>query len=343
MRIAITFKHIVLYTTLIITTIASLVSCVGEPVQNSSTFIPPEISPSNTPSTLPAVLNTVTPKPTSTKEITSQIPEFDGDRALQDIQLQVDIGPRAHGSEPHSDFIRWIDGELSAEGWQVDVQETEFQGQEISNIIAKLEKNEDSPWVILGAHYDTRLFADNDQNLDFRTTPVPGANDGASGVAVLLELARVIPADIEANLWLVFFDAEDNGGIPGYEWILGSTAFVESLDDKPDTVLVIDMVGDKELNINVEKNSDPGLSQEIWKIAASFGYSEQFIDIPKHRIIDDHLPFIQAEIPAVLIIDIEYPYWHQTTDTIDKVSPASLKIVGDVILNWLITKYGINP
>jgi Zn-dependent M28 family amino/carboxypeptidase len=271
----------------------------------------------------------------------AQPTEFDGGKALQDIQVQVDIGPRVHGSEPHAKIIDWISERLTDEDWTVELQKKNIQGHEINNIIGKREKNDNLPLVIIGTHYDTRMYADRDEKIENTMKPVPGANDGASGVAVLLELARVLPKDIDSNLWLVFFDAEDNGGFPGYEWILGSTAFVDSLDKNPDAVVVIDMIGDKDLNIPIEKNSDQRLSQEIWDIADTLGYSEQFIAFPKHRITDDHLPFVQAGIPAVLIIDIDYPFWHQTTDTVDKVSPQSLKTVGDVLLNWLIEGYSL--
>jgi glutaminyl-peptide cyclotransferase len=98
------------------------------------------------------------------------------------------------------------------------------------------------------------------------------------------------------------------------------------------------MIGDKELNIFMERNSNRKLTEEVWETAASLGYEDQFIPQPKWNIIDDHLPFIQAGIPAVDIIDFDYPFWHTTEDTIDKVSPESLQVVGDVVLGWLLGK-----
>jgi Zn-dependent M28 family amino/carboxypeptidase len=140
---------------------------------------------------------------------------------------------------------------------------------------------------------------------------------------------------MNSNIWLVFFDAEDQGNLPTWEWIMGSSSFAESLDDQPEAVVIVDMVGDSDLNIFIEKNSDQELAQDIWGIAADHGYGEQFLSDPKHRIVDDHLPFLHVGIPAVLIIDFNYPYWHTLEDTIDKVSPDSLKVVGDVLLLWL--------
>jgi len=189
----------------------------------------------------------------------------------------------------------------------------------------------------LGAHYDSRQLADQDPEITNQRLPVPGANDGASGVAVLLELARILPPALDQEIWIVFFDAEDQGNIPGWDWILGSKAFVQSLQTYPDDVVIIDMVGDENLNLYLEKNSNSDLSNKIWGIAASLGYESNFIPEYKYRILDDHLPFIEKGISAVDIIDFDYPYWHTASDTSDKTSSKSLKIVGDTLYSWLIT------
>ena len=128
--------------------------------------------------------------------------------------------------------------------------------------------------------YDSRMVADQDPDPAKRSEPVPGANDGASGVAVLLELARILPEDFPGTVWLVFFDAEDNGNIPGWDWILGSTAFVDGLQGKPDAAVIIDMIGDADLRIPYERNSDPPLMGEIWNAAAAQGYEEIFVSEP---------------------------------------------------------------
>jgi Zn-dependent M28 family amino/carboxypeptidase len=154
-------------------------------------------------------------------------------------------------------------------------------------------------------------------------------------VAVLLELARVLPNDLPGQIWLVFFDAEDNGHIPGWDWILGSRAFVSLLQDKPDAAIVVDMIGDKDLTIYQEGYSDIELTTKIWGIAQELGYSHIFIPDVKHTILDDHVPFLQAGIPAIDIIDIDYPYWHTVADTPDKVSSQSLQFVGDTLLTYL--------
>ncbi|MEA2008563.1 MAG: M28 family peptidase, partial [Chloroflexota bacterium] len=158
------------------------------------------------------------------------------------------------------------------------------------------------------------------------------------GVAVLLELARALPENTSANVWLVFFDAEDNGRIPGWDWILGSRAFVENMEQRPQAVVIVDMIGDRDLNIHQEQNSTPLLRDEIWSQAKELGYAEYFLPTPKYSMLDDHTPFLEVGIPAVDIIDFDYPYWHTTEDTIDKVSAHSLQVVGDTLLAWLLSK-----
>ncbi|TAK10895.1 MAG: M28 family peptidase [Anaerolineae bacterium] len=257
---------------------------------------------------------------------------FSGERAYEDVLTQMSFGPRFIGSEGHALTVEWLVETLSALGWETEVQELVSGGQLVRNVIAKRGDGED--WVVLGAHYDTRMVADEDLDPALRGEPVPGANDGASGVAVLLELARVLPDDLEKEVWLVFFDAEDNGRIEGWDWILGSRAFVDALIEKPDAAVIVDMVGDSDLQLYYEGNSDDALRQEIWETAAGLGYG-QFILLEKYHMLDDHTPFLQAGIPAVDIIDFDYRYWHTTADTADKVSAASLEAVGATVLAWL--------
>ena len=132
--------------------------------------------------------------------------------------------------------------------------------------------------------------------------------------------------DLPGQVCLVFFDAEDQGNLAGWDWILGSSYFAEHLKVRPDGVVVVDMIGDTDLNIYREGNSDPALTDAIWDIAAEHGYDQQFLPSVKYNMLDDHLPFVRKGIPAVLLIDFDYPWWHTTGDTLDKVSlPAWMR------------------
>jgi glutaminyl-peptide cyclotransferase len=244
----------------------------------------------------------------------------------------VDFGPRIPGSQAHASAVEYIQRELAAAGWKSHVETQEIDGHTARNIVATRSKK--SPTLLLGAHYDSRLYADKDPDPANHTLPVPGANDGASGVAVLLELARSLPKD-SVPVWLVFFDIEDNGRIEGWDWILGSRAFAGSLTAQPKAVVVVDMIGDADLNIHMEKYSDAEYTRQIWATAKTLGYESAFIPATKYRVLDDHVPFIEKGLRAVDLIDLDYPYWHTLQDTPDKVSAKSLQMVGETLLVWI--------
>ncbi len=262
------------------------------------------------------------------------------------------FGPRPAGSKAIRATGDYILSQLRRSGWETEVQEFEFRGIPVRNILAKAGAGK-GPVVLLGAHYDTRPRANMDaQNPD---APVPGANDGASGVAVLLELARTLaPANLDNEVWLVFFDAEDNGDLSAcdlgvvemqvptsecdsteWTWSIGASYVADHLEVKPEAVVVLDMIGDANQNIHYEHNSDKGLQQTLWGIAAQLGYRQWFIPEYRWTMTDDHIPFVQKGIPAVDLIDFDYSPWHTTGDTADKTSPASLERVGRVLQVWL--------
>jgi len=264
---------------------------------------------------------------------------FDGQRALAHAAVQMEFGPRTPGSQAHELTQAYLLDTLHEYGWQTEQPQGKLLGQPVHNILATWPGAEGGPWIILGAHYDSRLHADHDPDPALQLHPVPGANDGASGVAVLLELARVLPLNSpQATVTLAFFDAEDNGGIDGWDWIMGSRLVADGLTELPDAVVILDMIGDADLQIYLERNSDQALAAEIWAMAAELGYADTFINEPKFTILDDHTPFLAREIPAVDIIDFDYPYWHTRQDTLDKISAESLGIVGEVVLAWLLAQ-----
>jgi glutaminyl-peptide cyclotransferase len=254
---------------------------------------------------------------------------FDGEVAYEHVVAQCDLGFRPTGSDAWRATGDYIIAELEGHGWAVETQDFTYRDTPVRNIVGRLGQG---PVIIVGAHYDTRRSAD----MEDASVPVMGANDGASGVAVLLELARTLDRKkLENELWLAFFDAEDNGRLDGWEWCVGSSYMAEHLTITPESVIVVDMIGDADQNIYYERNSNPLLQAQLWDIAATLGYSDTFVAEYKYAIYDDHRPFIDCGIPAVDIIDFDYPYWHTTRDTPDKVSPESLERVGRVLEVWL--------
>jgi len=260
---------------------------------------------------------------------------FDGERAYRDVVAQMQFGPRITGTEGNRRAGDYIAEQLKQAGWAVEFQEFGYKSTPIRNIIGRANLGK-GPIISLGAHYDTRRWASQDPT--HSTDPVPGANDGASGVAVLLELARVLNLNkVHHEVWLVFFDAEDNGDIEGWDWLVGSTYMAETLKVQPEAMILLDMIGDADQQIYYEMDSDRALSAKIWSIAAQLGYGDHFIPEPRWRIIDDHIPFVQRGIPAVDIIDFDYPYWHTISDTADKVSSDSLERTGRTLQVFLET------
>jgi Zn-dependent M28 family amino/carboxypeptidase len=274
---------------------------------------------------------------------------FSGDSAYAFAEEQLGFGHRPTGS-PQLELARQrIIQILESQGWEVVVQPFQHsangQVYEGRNIIAKKGTG---PITIIGSHYDSRLLADNDPIEDKRTEGVPGANDGASSTGALLELAGVIDDHytVTNQIWLVFFDAEDNGRIPGWDWIIGSTYMAQNLQElgfqalDVEFMLLLDMVGEADgqefLIESYSLQSAPDQVVAIWQAAGILGYADYFPPVRRGPITDDHLPFIQQGIPAVDIIDLRYPYWHTTDDTLDKISPQSLDRVGEVVEFYLI-------
>ena len=272
---------------------------------------------------------------------------FNENLAWDLLLAQETIGFRYPGTAEHLETQVFIENYFSGlSEWTFNRQTFEYNGVNLANLIVEKESSNTLKWVVLGAHYDTRAKADND-TVD-TSVPVMGANDGASGVAVLMELARVVAEKmLNSSIRLIFIDGEDqgSGGMAGWEWIVGSSYYVDSLSesekDEIECFILLDMIGDENLNIHWEKNSDIGLREEIWLAADALGHAE-FIQGEKYGMKDDHIPFIQAGIPAVDIIDFDYPYWHTRNDTSDHCSAASLNAVGQTVEKWLTEKVGLN-
>lgn len=276
----------------------------------------------------------------------AKVPEFNANRAFSHLVRQCDFGPRNPGSSGHQACLEYLVETLSkcTESVQLQTFQQELPGGDhkivsLNNIFARFGKQ--SHRILLCAHWDTRPWADEDPDPDNRDVPILGANDGASGVSVLLELAQILsehPASIGVDM--VLFDAEDAGlGGQWETWCLGSAYFAKSgiLKQYPEYAVLLDLVGDADLHFPIEYYSNlyaPLFVKKIWGRAWDLGL-DAFTESEGPAVIDDHLNLLKAGIPAVNIIDFDYSYWHTIEDTPDKCSPTSLKTVGVLLVSLI--------
>jgi Zn-dependent M28 family amino/carboxypeptidase len=265
-----------------------------------------------------------------------RVPPFDAGRAFEDIRQLVAIGPRPAGSPGAAQARAYVSRQLEAAGLKPHEQaftaSTPLGPRQMANVVAAIPGSSRQR-IVIGGHYDTKLY---------RQFQFVGANDGGSSTAMLLELARVLakrkgPFTIE----LVFFDGEE-AMLPdwsGTDNTYGSRHYVEearrtgTLKDVR-AMLLVDMVGDRDLNIRREAHSSNWLTDIIWASARSLGHKQYFLD-ESEPIEDDHVNFLKAGVPSVNVIDLDYRAWHTPEDKIDRVSARSLQVVGDVILHAL--------
>ena len=266
--------------------------------------------------------------------VSAQAPvAFDSNKAWDHLRQQVAIGPRPSGSPGNVKNREYITKTLAAIGIKTVEQAwtatTPIGPIKMVNLIATIP-GQRAERIILASHFDTKLFR------EFRFV---GASDGASSTAALLELARVIKArpQLPFTIELLFLDGEEATG----EWVgtdntYGSRHYVE-VAQKTGTLkslramILLDMIGDRNLNIRREENSTPWLTDIVWNVARKLGHQAHFIT-ESMPVEDDHLPFLKAGVPAIDIIDLDYPAWHTAQDTIDAVSARSLQVVGNVVV-----------
>lgn len=284
---------------------------------------------------------------------TGQNEVFDGEQAFVYLEKQCAIGFRNPGSAGHAkalqyfhDFFADLADTLILQRFDQPIPEDSVTF-ELTNIIAGFSVNGENP-LLIGAHWDTRPRADHDPDPRKRTRPILGANDGASGVAVLMHLAELLhQKPPNRAVYLVLFDGEDYGYSGSLDYYcMGSGYFAKNLPIvKPDEAIIIDLIGDRELTIPIERHSyrsHPWLVKTLWEIARDRGYSE-FQHKFGSYIHDDHVMLIEhAGIPSVDLIDFDYPnryqnFWHTTMDTPDKCSPRSLQIIGQVLYDYIYT------
>ena len=269
--------------------------------------------------------------------------EFDGSGAFGYIETQVGFGPRIPGSQAHRRMGDWLDSLLRQRADTVVVQSWQHvtaRGDPLPlrNFIARFNPSAEKRLLLL-AHWDSRPVSDSPRSRE-PAKPVPGANDGGSGVALLLGVADVLkrsPPVIGVDL--LFVDGEDYGDFTKTptDVLIGSRYYGahQLPGPKPLYAVLFDLVADKDLQLYQEGNSligAPEVVELVWDTAKDLGHGGYFIASPRHTLIDDHIELQKAGIRAIDVVDFDYPSWHTPDDTIDKVSAASLQIVGDVAL-----------
>jgi glutaminyl-peptide cyclotransferase len=277
-------------------------------------------------------------------------PKFDEDMAWGYLLAQCSLGPRVPGTAAHEDAVRLLTGELEKSGWKVTrqtftVDDPYGDGMlELTNIIGKLRPKE-TRRVLLVAHYDTRPRADQETVDSLKAKPIPGANDGASGVAVLLALANIVGGHPPAGLGIdiVFFDGEDYGKERDLDnYLLGSKHFAANLHAMaggyhPVCAILLDMVGGTNAVIREEANSlaaAPEVTNALFERATQLKLN-MFEASRGIAMYDDHIPLLMAGIKTVDLIDPHYPYWHTLGDTPEHCSKESLRQTGTLLIDFL--------
>jgi len=269
-------------------------------------------------------------------------PRFDQERAFQRLRDLCAFGPRNHGSEGKAKAEEWIQQTLRNAGAEVTVHTFQHtpngagQPESFRNIVARINPKQNRR-VLIATHYDTRSIADKDPDESRRSEPIIGANDGASGIAVLLEMAALWKDELPpVGVDLIFFDGEDFGLGPELDdYFLGSKAWVRDFPEyRPEWGVVLDMVGDADFAIRKERDSlakAPAVVDRLWNAAARVK-SDGILDERGGLVYDDHTAFLGKGIPVVLLIDFSYRWFHTTADTPDKCSASSLGKVGRTVM-----------
>ena len=276
---------------------------------------------------------------------------FDGTTALTYAKAQLDFGTRIPNSLGAQRAGDWIVAQMKRRADTVIEQRFDHvtvKGDtlHLRNILARIHPAA-TQRVLYLTHWDTRPISDGAKDPARRNMPMPGANDGASGVALFVALGDALkktPATVGVDL--LFVDGEDYGDFGTMkDVLLGSTYFASHLpspDYKPLYAVLWDMIGDKDLDIYQEPNSlqrAPEVVSLVWNEAETLGYSRYFINSPSNQgITDDHIPLLDAGIHAIDVIDFDYPWHHTPDDTIDKLSAHSLQVVGDVATALVTSK-----
>lgn len=289
--------------------------------------------------------------------------EFNADSAYSYVKAQVDFGPRVPGSSEHGQCARYLVSQLKLHNADTVIEQKTivkaYTGDRlpITNIMARYNMPAEKR-VLLVAHWDTRPWADNEARMQNRNRPVPGANDGASGVGVLLEIARQLSINRPGiGIDILFTDAEDYGRAEGWgnneeTWALGAQYWVKNMPYEngkyPVYGILLDMVGGTDAKFHREYYSEqyaPSILDKVWSMANASGYAHIFINKPAGGITDDHVFINRAGIPCIDIIECLNPEtksfpptWHTLSDDMSSIDRNSLKAVGQTVLNTILNE-----
>lgn len=258
---------------------------------------------------------------------------FDGQRAAGVASFLAALGPRTAGSEALAVTAERIEQELRDSGWQVQVQPFERDGVARRNIVATAGAG---PTVLLATHYDSSPLADRDPDPANHSTPAPGANDGATSAAVLLELARTLDRDrLAGQVWLAFLDGQYEAS--GASVAAGMQALVDAppWTQPPQAALLLDLLGAADQQIAIDPASDTLLAQQVWQIAAQQGYGAWFSTEPRAAVDLGQAVLSGSGVPVAVIAGSDYPYWRTLLDTAEQIDPDSLARAGRVLLAFL--------
>lgn len=291
------------------------------------------------------------------KKVKVQVPEFNPDSAYDFIEQQVAFGPRVPGTKAHAECAKYLTNKLKSYADNVIVQNGKAYAfndavLDIKNIIATFQPGKDNR-ILLCAHWDSRPFADHDPDEKNHNTPIDGANDGASGVGVLIEIARHLKdSPTELGIDIILFDVEDYGEPQGLQterndnWALGSQYWAKNPHEVNYNArfgILLDMVGAKNATFTMEATSmyyAPDIVKKVWNIAHEIGYQKYFLFERTGGITDDHLYInVIRNIPTIDIIHYDpntptgfFEYWHTVGDNLSVIDKTTLKVVGQTVL-----------
>lgn len=299
--------------------------------------------------------NTPVQKTTYQLKNTNSIPAFDYENAYRQVQMQVSFGPRNPGSAGHQKALDYFVSEFNKYTSNVELQSFTYPGYDnvtlnLTNVIARFNPKS-SRRIFICAHWDSRPWADQDKDSTKRDQPIPGANDGASGVGILLEIARVLKDNnISYGVDLILFDGEDYGHQHDLmNYCLGSKYFASQKPENynPEFGILLDLVGDKEAVFPKEANSvlyGSDVVDLLWDTARNLN-AGCFSNNESQPIYDDHIPLNEAGIKAVDIVDVDLigadtpnprrNYWHTHNDNMDNIGKETLKQVGEVLIKFI--------